>query len=160
MTNSTKLASLAALVVLCTAGIALAQAPPIIQVKDRRFDHDQHAKILKDASKPDLACAGCHKVKADTGAKVGRDHARCDGNGCHSLDVAERSCDSVRISGPKSPARQCQICHVPTNKRCLPADLPAKPTEISFVAHFAHNRHMGLGDSAKATCVDCHEQEV
>jgi c(7)-type cytochrome triheme protein len=163
MTHS-KAASLLALVIAAVivggSGLAAAQAPPIIPVKERRFDHDQHAKILKDAGKQDVVCAGCHKVKPDTGAKVGRDHARCDGAGCHTLDVAERSCDSVRISGPKSPARQCQICHVPSNKRCLPADLPPKPTETSFVAHFAHNRHMGLGDSAKATCVDCHEQEV
>jgi c(7)-type cytochrome triheme protein len=154
----TSIGRFVALVILFTSAVAAAQAPPIIPQKDRRFDHTQHDKILHDANKS-ANCATCHRVDPATGKKQGRDHLRCDNSGCHNLDVAERSCDAVKVSGPKSPARECQICHVPTNKRCLPADLPAKPTEATFTAHFAHNRHMGLGESAKSTCVDCHEKE-
>jgi hypothetical protein len=156
-----KLAGAAALLVLFTSALAFAQAgPPIIPQKDRRFDHAQHDEILKNAKKASLNCDGCHKVKPDTGAKLGRDHARCDGNGCHNINAAQQNCNAVAQTGPKSPARQCQICHISSNPRCKPADLPPKPTETTFVAHFAHNRHISLGQSILSTCVQCHQTEV
>ena len=138
--------------------VAWAAGPPLVPKGERKFDHDKHASIL-GANSQTAECATCHKVGAD-GKSVGRDHARCDGGKCHNLDQAKLSCDFVKVSGPKSPARQCQICHVPSRKECLPSDLPALTASASFVPTFAHDKHLKLGGVGQKDCASCHKAEA
>jgi c(7)-type cytochrome triheme protein len=156
---SRRLDTLAAIAVIVVSVGVVAAAPPIIAPGARRFDHGKHAQVLAASGKGDVPCAACHKANPDDGKPTGgRDHARC--TVCHDLERAKQSCDLVKVPGPKSPARQCAICHVATRQECVPSDLPAPPNAPSFVAHFAHGRHITVGGSIEQDCAICHKTEV
>jgi hypothetical protein len=159
MVKSMKTAGFAVALVAASVVVAWAAGgPPIVPKADRKFDHDKHAQIVAAQGTP-LECAGCHKVDA-AGKPTGRDHARCDGGKCHNLDAAKMSCDFVKVAGPKSPARQCQICHVSTRKECLPNDLPPLVATTSFVPTFQHATHLKLGGVGQRECASCHKAEA
>ena len=159
MVKTLKTIGLAVAFVAATAAIVIAAGgPPIVPKAERKFDHDKHDQILA-AQGTQHDCATCHKVAAD-GKPTGRDHARCDGGKCHNLDHDKQSCEFVKIAGPKSPARQCQVCHVATRKECLPNDLPALTNVVSFVPTFVHDKHLKLGGVGQAQCAECHKAEA
>ena len=148
-----------AIVVLIALTSVASAGPPVIAPGARRFDHTKHAQVLEASGKPAVVCAACHKANPEDGKPSGgREHDRC--TVCHELDRAKQSCDLVKVPGPRSPARQCAVCHVATRKECLPSDLPAPPAQPSFVARFAHNRHANLGDSIEKDCKLCHKAEA
>jgi len=66
----------------------------------------------------------------------------------------------MKVSGVKSPARVCQVCHTPTRKECLPGDLPPRPTAVSYEAKFTHGKHLALGTSIEKDCAQCHEEQA
>jgi len=133
--------------------IATAGGPPVIDKMNRHFDHDRHAASSSTNGKK-AACSECHKLD-DKGLPIkGREHARC--SGCHSYPT---SCGVMKTSGMKGPARVCQVCHTPTRKECLPADLPPKPTTDDLESKFTHAKHMGLGSSTEKSCVQCHQAQ-
>jgi c(7)-type cytochrome triheme protein len=149
---------LAVAFIAATAAIVIAAGPPIIPKADRKFDHDKHAQIMTAQNKK-ADCASCHKVDAG-GKAMGTDHQRCDNAGCHNLDHDMQNCDFVKVAGPKSPARQCQICHVATRKECLPNDLPALSSTKSYVPTFQHATHLKLGGIGQQQCASCHTAEA
>lgn len=158
MVKSLKTVGLAVAFLAAMTALVAASGPPIVPKAERKFDHDKHAQILA-GEKTTADCATCHK--ADTAGKaMGRDHARCDGGKCHNLDHDMQSCQLVKVPGPKSPARQCQICHVSTRKECIPNDLPPLTTKVSFVPTFAHDKHMKMGGVGQQQCASCHKAEA
>jgi hypothetical protein len=142
-----------ALVLACIAGtstLAFAQRPKVIPGQERKFDHERHTQSAGAA----VPCSTCHVLDASGAPKAGREHARCAQ--CHEDDLKARSCDVMKATGPKGAARVCQVCHLPTSARCLPDDLPAKPTTNSYAARFTHGKHLALGSSIERDCALCH----
>jgi predicted CXXCH cytochrome family protein len=140
--------------VIGTAAIALAKAPPVIKVDNRKFDHDKHSQVSAAAGKA-AACNACHVLDAGGIQKAGREHPRC--SQCHTYPKA---CDVMKTAGPKGAARVCQTCHTPTRAECLPKDLPPRPTAVSFQARFTHGKHLTLGASIEKDCAQCHEPQA
>lgn len=135
-------------VVVCAASLASAAGPPVIGTANRRFDHDRHAASAGGPGKA-VPCAGCH----DDTAKP--QHARCAG--CH---VFPSSCSVMQTPGVAGPARVCRTCHTPTRPECLPRDMPPLPAAGSFMAKFAHAKHLATGSSIERDCALCHSAQA
>ncbi len=148
-----------AIAVLCGVGVATA-APPIIPVKERRFDHARHeasAKAGGQGNRAVAACADCHKMDAKGATVNGGEHAtRCIK--CHDNP---KTCPQVQqfAGTSKNPARRCDICHLPTGTCKLPA-LPDKPNGPNFASRFAHAEHIGFKVSIERDCATCHPQNA
>ena len=140
------------LLALVIAGVAIA-APPI-PVAQRKFDHDRHANAA-NASGKSADCKDCHQMDVNTGAVAGgKEHNRC--GKCHTFPS---SCGTLKQSGPKGPARVCEICHVAKRKECLPDDLPPPAKDVSFSTKFTHGKHIAFGSGIENGCVQCHESQ-
>jgi len=139
---------------VCVLGsLAWAAGPPVIDKMNRHFDHDRHA--ASSAGRKQAKCADCHKLDAKGLPLKVVEHTRC--GACHTFPT---SCGAVKVTGVKSPARVCQVCHIPTNKACLPADLPEKPKTDDLESKFTHAKHMNLGSSTEKSCMQCHEAQA
>lgn len=137
---------------LVLAGTALA-APPI-PVAQRKFDHDRHANAARISGKS-ADCKDCHRMDAQGSVLPGKEHKRCEA--CHTYPS---SCTTLKASGPKGPARVCEICHVAKRRECLPNDLPPPPKEDSFGERFTHGKHLAFGSGIENGCVQCHEGQA
>ncbi|MEO8699084.1 MAG: cytochrome c3 family protein [Kofleriaceae bacterium] len=145
--------------VVLTSAIAVA-APVVKPVGSRMFDHDRHAKAAagdRDAKRQTAVCADCHQMDAKGERKAGKEHAiRCVK--CHKDPL---TCNAVKVAGPKSPARRCIICHVPTaGTNCQPSDMPPAPNANSFQAGFAHGKHIAFGAAIERECATCHKPQA
>src|SRR4051812_21837347 len=98
MVKTMKWAVVVAIVSLCgLVGNAVA-APPIIPIKDRKFDHPRHAQSAAasgDAKRSKPECSNCHKMDAKgvPNAKGGEHATRC--NGCHNFPT---TCPGVQAN--------------------------------------------------------------
>src|SRR5438045_1809376 len=104
-----------AIALVSLVGIAVA-APPIIPIKDRKFDHARHAMSAATSNDPKRSkpeCGNCHKMDAKGVPNIkGGEHAtRC--NSCHNFPT---TCPGVQANPgtPRNPARLCDTCHLPT----------------------------------------------
>ena len=143
-----------AAIILVLAASAVALAAPPIPVAKRKFDHDRHANAALASGKR-AECADCHRMDAQGQPIKGKEHQRCAA--CHTYPS---SCTTLQQPGPKGPARVCEVCHVAKRRTCLPADLPPPPKHPSFMARFAHTKHLAFGSGIEGGCVQCHEAQA
>lgn len=145
-------------IVVGTFAAALA-APPIIPVTERKFDHARHEKAAanaKEQKRQAAACKDCHQMDDKGIQKKVKEHSiRCVK--CHD---DPKTCALVKKPGPKSPARRCDICHLPTGNCDLPKDIPPKPAQDSFEGHFTHGKHIQFGASIERECATCHKEQA
>jgi hypothetical protein len=141
---------LLALVALAACG-ARTRAPGDLPlpVGPARFPHDARAHAT-------MACTACHAeadVRAGRPARPGRDHAPCDGAGCH------------REAFMRAPGDLCLVCHAdvepgaPGESPLAPfpggAGARARPAAFSHALHLDRAR-LDRASGFHVACDDCH----
>lgn len=124
------------------------------------FDHRAHDRRVYTLGKPELACAGCHRVAlGPRGPALARlDHATCFG-ACHAFPAAARAPVAGRpLALADDDRARCEACHAPAILAAPYAraafvaapTAPRDPSRGDFAVTFGHASHAGT------TCSACH----